>query len=105
MTVEATGWVPENTFGSRLLVVRRQLGLTVQEAAERCGLHYASWSGWENGRRPSDLAMVVKRVSDHLLVDRDWLMWGEAQPGPRPTRPSVDELRARRDSNPKPSDP
>jgi transcriptional regulator with XRE-family HTH domain len=67
---------PEDTFAARLLLVRHDLDLTQIEAAERCGLDDGSWSNWENGTRPRDLAGVVSQISRNLDVDRDWLMWG-----------------------------
>ena len=75
-------WVPGDHFGTRLLLARRELGLTVKEAALRCGVHYATWSTWENGRKPADMAAVVGAVSDGLGVDRGWLMWGGTLSGP-----------------------
>ena len=77
-------WVPTDTFGTRLLLARRELDLTVKEAAAMCGLHYATWSTWENGRKPADMAAVVKAVSDGLGVSRAWLMWGRDAENPHP---------------------
>ena len=74
----ATGWVPQQDFATRLLLARRHLGLTVREAAMRCGIHYATWSTWERGSRPQDMASAVQAVADGLGADRDWLMWGTA---------------------------
>jgi len=78
----ARAWVPTDTFGTRLLLARRELGLNVKKAAARCGLHYATWSTWENGRKPADMAAVVKAVSSGLGVSREWLMWGRAPENP-----------------------
>jgi transcriptional regulator with XRE-family HTH domain len=69
-------WVPSDTFATRLVLVRRELGITVKEAASRCGLHYATWSTWENGRTPANAGEVVAAIANGLHVDRDWLMWG-----------------------------
>lgn len=71
-----SAWVPTDTFGHRLVLIRRELHLNVKEAAARCGVHYATWSTWENGTKPGDLAGVVQAISRELKVDRDWLMWG-----------------------------
>ncbi|MGC0251551.1 helix-turn-helix domain-containing protein [Pseudactinotalea sp. Z1748] len=78
-TIDA--WVPTNTFGTRLVLLRRELGLNVKEAAARTGIHYATWSTWENGRKPSDMAGVVERIAEEFGVDRNWLMWGVPTPG------------------------
>lgn len=74
----ATGWVPETDFGTRLLLARKHAGLTVREAALRCGLHYATWSTWERGARPADMASVVEAISAGLGVDKVWLIFGSA---------------------------
>lgn len=85
MTVQhMRAWVPANTFATRLILVRRELGISVKEAAARAGLHYATWSTWENGRKPADMPTVVKAISDGLGVDRDWLMWGQTDESPGP---------------------
>jgi len=79
MTVQpssATGWIPQDTFKARLRLVREELGLTVREAAARCGFHYATWSTWERGTDPRHMVAVVEKISATLGVDRDWLMWG-----------------------------
>lgn len=75
-------WVPTETFATRLLLIRRELKMTVKEAATICGIHYATWSTWENGARPSDLAGVITAISESLGVDRDWLMWGKTETAP-----------------------
>ena len=80
----ARAWVPTDTFGTRLLLARRELGLNVKKAAAMCGLHYATWSTWENGRKPADMAAVVKAVSEGLGVSRGWLMWGLTPESPHP---------------------
>lgn len=80
-------WVPSNTFATRLVLVRRELGLSVKAAAEKCDLHYATWSTWENGRKPADMAAVVTAIVEGLGVDRDWLMWGKTQSAPPPDDP------------------
>lgn len=69
-------WVPQDTFANRLVLLRRELGLTQLQAAEACGLDDGSWSNWENGTKCRDLAEIVKKISEALGVDRDWLMWG-----------------------------
>jgi transcriptional regulator with XRE-family HTH domain len=72
----APGWVPEDTFGDRLRSVRRQLGLHVEDIAVMCGVPLATWSTWENGARPRQLDVVVRKVAAATKCDRDWLMWG-----------------------------
>jgi transcriptional regulator with XRE-family HTH domain len=97
-------WVPEDTFGTRLVILRRQLGLSVEEMAERCGQKAATWSTWERGAAPRSMASVVAAISLATGVSRDWLMWG----GPLSTEPPDPGRRGegsglpRLDSNQKP---
>lgn len=69
-------WIPTDTFGARLLLLRKQKGLTVEQAAKVCGLATPTWTTWENGAHPRDFIRAVSRISEHLGVDRDWLTWG-----------------------------
>jgi transcriptional regulator with XRE-family HTH domain len=88
MSTQAVGaWVPSDTFANRLVLVRRELGLSVKEAAVRAGIHYATWSTWENGRKPADMVAVVDAISAQLGVDRTWLMWGGRSEAPHPGGP------------------
>lgn len=80
MSTQIETWFPASTFGSRLVLLRRELGLSTKEAASKAGLHYATWSTWENGRTPSNQAAVVSSIADAYGVDRAWLMWGVASP-------------------------
>lgn len=88
------GWVPRGDFAARLVLTRREAGLTVREAADKCGVHYATWSTWERGRLPSDMAGVVRRVSDSLGVDKNWLMWGGGFGDGRPALAGIGEGRS-----------
>ena len=68
--------IPEDSFALRLVIIRRHLGLSQEEAAARCGLDDGSWSNWENGTKPRGMDRVVGTIAAGLNVDRDWLMWG-----------------------------
>jgi transcriptional regulator with XRE-family HTH domain len=68
--------VPADTFAVRLLLLRHELALTVDEVSARCGVPSATWSTWERGARPRDLAAVVNRIAERTGYSRDWLMWG-----------------------------
>lgn len=76
MSTATTGWVPEDDFAARLLLARKQSGLTVREASMRCGVHYATWSTWERGSVPANMADIVRAISEGLGCDRAWLAWG-----------------------------
>lgn len=73
----AAEWIPEDTFATRLIAARKGRGLTQGEAAARCDLDDGSWSNWENGTKPRGMNEVVRKIADGLLIDRDWLMWGD----------------------------
>lgn len=69
-------WVPEDSFAMRLVLLRRHLRLTQQEAAQLCDLDDGSWSNWENGTRPRGMDSVVRKIATATGVDPNWLMWG-----------------------------
>jgi transcriptional regulator with XRE-family HTH domain len=114
---ERKGRIPADTFAVRLLLSRHLAGMGLKEAAEACGLHYATWSTWEAGRRPRDLIDVCERVAQGLDVDFDWLLLGGPLAGPRgrvvtkrpgkfsadyrpqPVRPGADRPKVRTDSH------
>jgi transcriptional regulator with XRE-family HTH domain len=78
-------WIPPDTFPDRLLRARKARKLTVAQAAAKAGVSPATWSTWERGAHPRDLLDVVRRVSNGLDVDRDWLVWGHAEGTSRST--------------------
>lgn len=82
-----TDWIPADTFGSRLYHLRRELGLTVEQAAERASLSDATWSTWERGAKPRDMSTVVAKIALAFGVNRDWLMWGGPLRGEAPASP------------------
>jgi len=45
----------------RISDIRKKLGLTIEEAASRCGIRYATWWAWENGAsEPTRFAAVLE---------------------------------------------
>ena len=75
MTTQPT-WVPRDTFGARLVLLRRELDLSTEEIAGRCGLNRATWQTWEHGSSPRNMSAVVAQIALATGADRDWLMWG-----------------------------
>lgn len=73
---EDDGMIPVDTLAARLVLVRRQLGLTQREAAERCGLTFGEWQSMEDGRQARGLNSKIQRIALGLRVNRNWLMWG-----------------------------
>lgn len=77
ISADSGSWIPVDSFGHRLVLVRHELGLTQQEAADRCGIQRATWGFWEaKGASPRRMHEVVATISNVLGVDRHWLMWG-----------------------------
>lgn len=72
----AEAWIPADTFGMRLVMIRREKGLTVEQAAKAAGIAHPTWSTWERGAHPRDMAKAVAAIATALGVNRDWLMWG-----------------------------
>jgi transcriptional regulator with XRE-family HTH domain len=74
---EGRGDIPADTFALRLAMSRHHAGrLSIEKAAERCGLNPGNWAHWENGRRPLDKIEVAQAVADGLGMDFYWLMFG-----------------------------
>jgi transcriptional regulator with XRE-family HTH domain len=78
-------------IGQRVLLRRRDLGMTQKELAERCGFPYQVISGLERGRqsiyaeRLGVLAEALKVSADMLLGLRDAADDADTTP-PQPTR-------------------
>lgn len=85
-----TDWVPEDTFGGRLILLRHELALTTEEIAARCDLKTPTWSTWERGASPRNMSAVVAKVALATGVSRAWLMWGG--PLSDPSRQPSDSL-------------
>lgn len=81
MTAQTTeAWIPADSFGSRLLRVRKEKGMTVEAIARACGIAHPTWTTWENGARPRDIVGAIEKIAAATGVDRNWLMWGAAEP-------------------------
>jgi len=57
--------------------------LSIEKAAERCGLNSGNWVRWEDGALPRDKVDVAQAVSDGLGIDFDWMLLGGPLLGPR----------------------
>lgn len=74
---DGPGDVPADTFAARLVLVRHFAGrLSIERAAERCGLNSGNWVRWEDGASPRDKADVAQAIADGLNIDREWLLFG-----------------------------
>jgi hypothetical protein len=55
------GDIPADTFGARLVLARYHAGrLSIEKAAERCGLNSEGWRRWEDGSKPRDKIEVAQ---------------------------------------------
>ena len=93
------GVIPEVTFDMRLRIARRHADLGQRELAGRIGVSPTTYSAWEAGSaRPRDIVTTAKKIGLATHVSVAWLLGLD---------PSGDgsTVRARRDSNPQPSDP
>jgi transcriptional regulator with XRE-family HTH domain len=78
------GWVPEDSFGGRLALIRQHYGWNVKEAAVNCRIAVESWRNWERDHvLPSRYLDVVRTIADATGADYDWLLDGRRFPSPR----------------------
>jgi hypothetical protein len=84
------GWVPEDTFGGRLAVLRQHFGWNVKQAADHCGILGENWRRWEKtGSTPRGIYEIVDQIVKATGVDRTWLLAGGPL-SPEGTTPEVD---------------
>jgi transcriptional regulator with XRE-family HTH domain len=69
-------WVPQDTFGARLALIRQRKNWNVKEAADACGLNHQSWRNWEDGKGVQHLEEVAKKIAAAAGCSRRWLMAG-----------------------------
>jgi transcriptional regulator with XRE-family HTH domain len=62
-------------FGQRVRAVRHELGWTLEELAERCGLHWTYVGQVERGKRNVTLRNIVK-LAEALGVEAGELLNG-----------------------------
>jgi transcriptional regulator with XRE-family HTH domain len=62
-------------YGQRLVLLRRHLGLTLQELADKTGISKSYLGDISTGRsKPS--RRVVSQLAESLNVSSDWLLYG-----------------------------
>jgi transcriptional regulator with XRE-family HTH domain len=86
------------TIGQRVLLRRRDLGLSQKALAARCGFPYQVISGLERGRQ-SIYAERLGLLADALDVSADWLLGRTNDPEPivsSPTTPPTKHQRPRK---------
>ncbi len=82
-------WVPDvASFGTRLVLVRHQMGWNAKEAALACGISAQSWREWELfSRKPRDYEGVCRQIAARTQCDLIWLMTGDPNLLVKPTNP------------------
>lgn len=72
----ADGWVPEDTFGARLALIRQRNGWNTIEAARVCGLNDQSWRNWEAGTMPRNEQRTAAKIAKASGASYTWLLTG-----------------------------
>lgn len=78
-----TGWLPMNTFGARLALIRQRMGWNTTEAAAACGLNDQSWRNWEKEGGVRDFPQVCAKIAAATGCSLGWLMHGGQPPDHR----------------------
>lgn len=75
MSTQTVMRVPEWTFGDRIRKIRRDVGLTQGEFAERIGRGAKAVAAWESGKsQPEDVVAVAKRIQLTMGVPAEWTL-------------------------------
>jgi transcriptional regulator with XRE-family HTH domain len=78
------GWVPAESFGGRLALVRQHFGWNVKEAAMKCHVPVETWRGWERDHtQPRRYLEVCRMIAEATGASYDWLLDGRRFPSPR----------------------
>jgi transcriptional regulator with XRE-family HTH domain len=94
--------IPTWTFSERARKVRRDIGMTQTELAERLGVPQATYSAWETGRStPARIDELAVKLEDITGVAREWFL-GWADESPRPDGPGGGNMSHLGESNPRP---
>jgi transcriptional regulator with XRE-family HTH domain len=65
------------TVGARIRLARELAGVSMAEAARRCGRSRESWNDYEHDRLPMR-ASVLRAFAEIFDVSVDWILFGEA---------------------------
>lgn len=73
---EEEAWVPYDTFGARMALVRNHFKLSISEMAFKCGISKQDWNRWERGQHPRDERAVARKIVESTGCDYRWLREG-----------------------------
>ena len=111
MTTQPVAVSVEWTLGDRLRRVRRSAGMTQDQFAHAIGVGTKAYAAWEADRNyPEHVVELARHIERTFGVRAAWLL-GVDNESPHPAGPDGGgnvlgfQRRARRDSNPQPSDP
>ena len=68
----------ENTFGLRLIEIRKKANISQEELAELLDVSRQSISKWENDKAYPEMTRLIF-ISDYFKVSLDYLMRGEVK--------------------------
>lgn len=71
-TQQKKGWFPME-FHEMLLMLRRQKGVTQQEAADALGVSRPTYGGYESGKRRPQKNTMYQKIADYFGVSREAL--------------------------------
>lgn len=74
--MSSSEWVPADTFGARLALIRVERHWNIATAAKTCGLSGESRRQWERGTSPQRMEQVARKIADATGVSYVWLMTG-----------------------------
>lgn len=77
------GWVPDDSWGTRLATIRQKMGWNWSEAAQACGIDRQSWQNWEAGSDCRDKEKAAKKIAAAAGCNLHWLLTGQVPTGAR----------------------
>lgn len=67
----------DQELGRRFIELRKSLGLTQTEIAEKIGIHYTSYQSYEKGAYPN--GKNIRKISNAINVSFNWLLSGDGE--------------------------
>lgn len=79
------------TVGERLRYLRRECGLTQEEASEKCGVAPSQWSRWETAEEPS--LRSIRSIAEGFGLSVGYVGWIVVGDMDRPNSAAPPEVR------------